>query len=828
MRLSNALFCVVACMLLASPVSAAPPTIENDSVRVQAIEQGEGMVLRFDARKPGESWRTVLSTAAQTKGVPWDRVERTAIEDIEIDATGDDRADRESFFTEAAVEPDGKTLVVRGRAGIHHVTQRITLRGDGHLYVAVEDAIKEPKGDVEVGRLMSHFYFVPDNRAMGYALPMDFAWLPNLHRNEAGVCGDHFFRSPAVIVVSRGLGAAIVPDLDLMAKDRQTPHALDLRSHQHKGAGGAYGVPRLSYGLCPWRIDGHVYTSPGDRVTVSADKLQYAFDLFIEPAEDGQSISTRVTSHLWKRYGSKYFRDIRPQVLPFEDYGRRYSYVHELKRWATKTTLDDVECYGIKNDFRRGANFHAWENDLHTGFGVWYYGRKWGNEELQRIGKGILNLSLAAPSKDGAFPCVYNFDENKWEGSLYWTSWPADPFDGYDIQSMGVSAYLRLYWHECFPSLRSPKLLKGVVDLAHFFADAQLPSGAVPTYYDAELRPAGQLKQSAVTSIAGAVMARAAMITQDEKLEQAAIEAGRFLQREILPTTNFQDFEVFYSCSPKPLYWVDPVNGIRPVDTLAIQWSADHFLALYQLTGEQHWLDMGEHCLAVLSLFQQVWAPPFYNQYYLYGGFGVMNTDGEWNDGRQARFAMTYADYFRETGNVEYLERSVAAVRASMALMDFKENHANRINFITRSEGPGQGYSSENILHGGLYDGWGGWTGYNWGGAGGIASAASLAHHFGSVWVDGRTERAVPIDGASAQITAWQDDRIAMKIGNALAELPYPYLDARKMTVKFGHLPLDRYTVVINGQEFKDIARQQLTSGVEITLPEVDGKTLEP
>jgi hypothetical protein len=29
-------------------------------------------------------------------------------------------------------------------------------------------------------------------------------------------------------------------------------------------------------------------------------------------------------------YGHRYFRDVRPQVLPFDEYGRRYTYHYEL------------------------------------------------------------------------------------------------------------------------------------------------------------------------------------------------------------------------------------------------------------------------------------------------------------------------------------------------------------------------------------------------------------------------------------------------------------------------------------------------------------------
>ena len=245
--------------LMCNVVIATAEMIENETVRVRTEQRDGGITLVFQTRAIGGKWQTVLSTAAQPKGAALDQGERTATEDIEIDATQADYAGRERLFTEAVVEPDGKTLVVRGRAGIHHLTQRITLKGADHLYVTVEDAIKDREGDLEIGRLMNHFYFVPDNQATGDARPMDFAWLPHLHLNDAGVCGDTFFRSPAVIVVADGVGAAIVPDLNVLATDRKVPHALDLRPNKSNGAGQS--VMRLSYGLCPYRMEGHVYTA---------------------------------------------------------------------------------------------------------------------------------------------------------------------------------------------------------------------------------------------------------------------------------------------------------------------------------------------------------------------------------------------------------------------------------------------------------------------------------------------------------------------------------------------------------------------------------------
>jgi hypothetical protein len=40
-----------------------------------------------------------------------------------------------------------------------------------------------------------------------------------------------------------------------------------------------------------------------------------------------------------------------------------------------------------------------------------------------------------------------------------------------------------------------------------------------------------------------------------------------------------------------------------------------------------------------------------------------MNADGEWNDARQSLFAPLYLEYYAATGEREYFERGVAALR---------------------------------------------------------------------------------------------------------------------------------------------------------------------
>ena len=800
--------------------------IATEHLRILPEQYGDAHILRFEVRDPERGWRTVLSHRAENKHRPWEKDEAVSVEDLEITPSMDGTAGGSAaVFTEISGQ-DGAGLIRRGETDAHRVEERITVASGNRLRVEVHDRLKHP--GTPLARLMNHYYFVPDGRAMGYALPLDFAWLPGLHENGEHVAGEWFFRSPCAIVSAHGLYAAIVPDLDRMQAQPDLPHALDLRAWHHPGSGATYGLPRISYGICRWKPDGHVLTARDQAAPLGGTEITYGFDLLIGTADGPESIVAEVTQLLWDKYGTRYLKDIRPQVMPFEEYGRRYTYRHELKLWTKRVTCGDRDGYGIENTWRRGVNYHAWENDFQAGFGLLHYGRKWTDDDMVNIADGMINLRLSSPRREGAFPCIYNVDTASWEGAMYWTAWPAHPMDGYDLQSMGVTAWWMLYWYEQYPDLeRRADLLNWIIDFCRFLVDAQLPSGAIPTYFDSRLNPAPQLKEDAPTAIGGAVLAKTARIVGDPEMERAAMKAGAFMNRAIVPQMKFQDFELFYSCAPRPLYWVDPLNGIPPVNTLAVQWAADHFLALYRLTEDRHWLRQGAYCLGLLSLFQQVWAPNRFGRACLFGGFGVMNCDGEWNDGRQSRMVPTYADYYLATGRNEYLERAVAASRAAFAAMDMEENHANGINDyrVTMAEqeqvDQGIGLSPESLMHGDprVHSGeGGGWTGFNWGPGGGLSATAYLERHFGSVWVDVAAREVVAIDGVKAEATGWTGGHIELTITNALQRLALPYTVRRKIVVIFGHMDEEIYRIRLNEQDRGALSKETLAKGLEIEI----------
>ena len=773
--------------------------IQNDHLRIQVHDGAEAVWFSVGLREADGTWTNVLLSGTWGTTSIWsqDRVPLCEDPEVEWQPTVAPRRERHAGIYRTATATASQ-IELEGHCGPHRVVTCLALAPDQTMHVTTRVQITEP---TRLGKCLNHLYFAPEGRLAHSCLPLDFAWLPALHQLPDHVCADHFFRAPVAMVMARGYYAALLPDLDAFRDENGMPCALDLRVTDTLLEG-----PRLSYGLCHSEPDGHVYFAyrPETAPRFPPTELAYSFRILVGRSDAPAHIVPQITAHQWQTHGHLLMSDPRPQVLPFVEYGRRYTFQHELPARLRTVHRNGTACTGIENRTRRGAQFHAWENDMHMGYGLRYYGLRLPDSRLQNIATGMLNLMRHAPRTRGAFPCIFNFDTEQYEGSLFWTARSADARHGYDTAAMGVTMWWLLKWIEDFADPDRATLLELATAYCDFLMQEQLPSGAIPTYFGSDLTPAPQLRESATTAISGAVLAKCAHLVRNPAYTRAAMQAGYFMEAHCLPGLDFNDFETFYSCSPKPLHAMDHWSGLRPHNNLSMGWACDMYLALYQRTGEELWLDSGRYLLSILSLYQQVWNPSHLKGY-LFGGFGVMNTDGEWNDGRQARFASVYTDYYLATGHTEYLERAVAACRAAFALMDMRENHANGINDVVMPHlGAGLGYAPENIHHGGADSGYG-WSGMNWSAAGGLAASAYLERHLGTVFLDMAHRTAHAIDGVAVQVGHWHDDSVELQVQSALRSLPLPFAEEREIVIRAGgwdwtdQEPKD-FTLRLNGE----------------------------
>jgi len=775
----------------------------NKQTRIVSNIFGEDQYLYFQIQKEDGEWVTVGSTGVVTTKSIWTKALRLVdgSPSLEWDS-GSGKLFRE-VVPAKKIDCEEEKFVLYGEKDCHNIRQEFTVQEDGRIHVEVTNQISDGYSELKLSKMMNSIYFCPYEKVKRNYEILDFAWIPNIHKSANHVCADHCFRSPITGVAADGFYIAIVPDLDIFREHRTIRQAMDLRT-----LADVAEAPCLSYGICHWEAEPHMYAKhePNMLQTVDTPNLKYGFDILIGMYTDRSELTKIFTKYLWDRYGKQFMNDIRPQVMPFEEYGRRYTYRYELPSSINSFTSDGKEYVGIHNIGRHGANFHAWENDLMVNYGIQHYAEKWDDAELKRISKGITNLYKFLPRKQGAFPCVYNFDEQKCEGTLHWTARSADPINGYDSAAMSSAVWWSLNRYE--DQDKDPEILSLAKQYADFLISVQKDNGALPTYFWQDLTTVRQLEESGTSALNAAVLARVARLTGIEKYKEAALKAGKFAFHLMVEKSEFFDFEAFYSCTPQPLHAIDYWTGIKPQCTLSILWGSKMFLELYRLTKDNFWMQYGEYLMRYLCLYQQVWDPSFYPEY-LFGGFYVINTDGEWND-RQQKVAPTLVNYYLETGDKEYLERAVAGCRASFALMDMEENHANHISDMHlgqeirrgnsgrgKSE-PGQGYASENIHHYLDVTGSWPWTGMTFSAGGGLAASAYLEKHVGNVCVDLRQNFALGIDGVQAELIS--ADKPEITVTNPLKDLPMPYCESRRLTVRV-FADKEVKSLIVNGTE---------------------------
>lgn len=247
-------------------------------------------------------------------------------------------------------------------------------------------------------------------------------------------------------------------------------------------------------------------------------------------------------------------------------------------------------------------------------------------------------------------------------------------------------------------------------------------------------------------------------------------KAAQFLAEQVVDGQYWYDFETFFSCSPKACLqrdgqhnhenMRDPHTLQAPQNTLCMHWTAEALQSIsnyveivdqrvvlldypstkvqktydeFKLLAKKRafWQKQALKAIDTMTLSQNVWPISYRKAAYTYGGFGVQNSDGEYNDARQAQFGDTLVDFGAALGRQDYFERGVAAIRASMALI----NHPKHIELgIYPNPNYPLGLQPENTGHGGT-DQQNGRTGPDWGELSGLTSMAYLLHTYGGAYV---------------------------------------------------------------------------------------------
>jgi len=122
-------------------------------------------------------------------------------------------------------------------------------------------------------------------------------WKPHLAPKDGMAIGDKAFRSPAIAFEDGGRMTALVPDLNLLERERVIPHVMDYTLEGHE----------LTYGLCDYEETGHVYYALKPRAYRLEKQLRFGFSLvsWHKYAEQRPKDYRAIERFLWERYAAK-------------------------------------------------------------------------------------------------------------------------------------------------------------------------------------------------------------------------------------------------------------------------------------------------------------------------------------------------------------------------------------------------------------------------------------------------------------------------------------------------------------------------------------------
>ncbi|MBR2949272.1 MAG: hypothetical protein IKC46_05350 [Lachnospiraceae bacterium] len=574
-----------------------------------------------------------------------------------------------------------------------------------------------------------------------------FHYIPCIKQRKENICGAHVFRSPVAIFSDGEWMIALIPDM--LTVDRQLAELtfLDMRFAEDDKT-----VPYLEFGLIRQKSEPHMYYIPTGETLAVKEGTVLPFYVMAFCGADVWEAFHQIQTFLFETYAASYVQSVLPQTVSFDTYAKYgNSFGESMYREEAvgagiplTTFLKEDGSYSGR-EYADDQFFHCWFNNMRTARELYAFGKRQNHEKWIHMARQIKKLLLSAPQQDGLFPTIYAPHDGGWKGSSLQGGGP----EYYSLPDCAWTAYqLLLYEKTCEKSQETAAFLQNFAD---GLTGLVLPDGTFPVWVrkdGGKDEVTGRLMGSTASVLCALFLAEYAQFLQNEitpdadakkkisRYIQAAADYMEYISKNCLLTQKFEDFELYYSCSAKPEDFYDPVSRMYGQNTLAMQWTAEAYLALYKLTHKKEYMTYGRFALDLMCLYQQIWNPP-YVSLYAFGGFGVMNTDAEWNDARQAQFAETFSNYYDVTGDKIYYQRGIAALRASFVLMVIDENADVSPHTVTPREWLNEqhGGMAENYGHDGI-DARSGQSGFHWGSGSALVSAAEYLRRYGETAVD--------------------------------------------------------------------------------------------
>lgn len=598
--------------------------------------------------------------------------------------------------------------------------------------------------------------------------PPVFWWAPHLAPEE-GYCADqHSFRCPALIAKDASRVFMVLPDLECLKK-AQNRWFLDLDAEKQE----------LYLGISECEVPEHVLFRRKGGNVFPAGEFAFGFYVYESRAEaDILNPFRFVLSFYWEKEGKPLFEAGAPAHAPLLQYCQR-TYGWAFDSWK-ETVWQEFELNGTTVgapafivNYTQSPNYpglptwrerlsvwnQAWFHSLRSASGLYRYACRSGNEPLKQKAMLTKKLALNMPQRpDGLFYSVIAtgmesvdaaqgnvWRSTGWDTKFFGNS-NRNPITGdiaaspFHLLDMSVTATWMLRWYK---DLEQDEAL---LAYARRYADGLLKLQREDGFFPAWITQAGeqlsQLQISPETSASVTFLAELYALTGEKQYLHSALKAMNAVETEIIPHGRWEDFETYWSCCRWGEGYLGkkiPRSGMYKQCNFSMFWTAEALLALYDVTGEARYLQTGQRVLDELLMTQAVWQPP-YLRVPVFGGFGVMNCDGEWLDARQSLFAETIIRYGMMLDSDEYIQRGIAALRASFVMMYCPENPGVKSQWEARWPffGPDDyGFTMENYGHDGIidehYTGIGEFTIYDWGNGAASEGYMRISQKYGEI-----------------------------------------------------------------------------------------------
>ena len=716
----------------------------------------------------------------------------------------------------AGAEPriaiEAGALVEKSAAAGLRVVRTVSLCADGP-FVRVETRLGPAPGAM-LHAFVDRFRFLREP---------DWSFAPSV----GGFAPDAQYKAPLILVQSGRTAFGVVPDLAALDPGalRRCNHALDL---------DVPGGPALAVGFVPARFKYHsVYEADPGRAWAADAAVANAYYLLVDAdAEPGAAYREAVRLH-WSRFGRpaqlsaaaqqvgtatdigayRWLQKTCPvdqqialdrsiKGLALWDAWRALAWEAQSRReWLTVPLAGGAIGGGVPT-FRWGPGpsiyLSSWFNTLRTSFGMALYARRTGEADLLRMARQTVEVALGAPGHDGAFKCIAvpagPGRPGLWAAGDGCGDSTEGGYLGYD---MSWTAYWLLRWRAAGLA-DDGAILPRCEALARFLADRQSPDGMLPTRFAEDGSVLADVSRTVKAETGPVALFLLELHAQDAdpRWLAAARRAIGFLERDVIPTRQWYDYETFWSCSPRRPA-LDPRSGQWPANDLALGQSVAALLAAFRITGERAYLESGERLLDYLLLYQQCWTNPGLRDLtgpaMLLGGFTTQNSDAEWSDARQSQFGNVLLDAYRLTGTTEYLERGVAALRAQFPVSP-SENWAH------------EGYGTKSGI-----------SSFHWGTGSGMAGVEIEEDYLRDGVVDVAAGRAVGVNGLDAAACTVEG-------GDIRITLTSPFAWSRPPVLAFHRCePGRRYRVIVNGAELGAWPGAGLERGIPVPLDALRG-----